>query len=310
MSTTLKRQRDKGGLDKENVEAYLEHVHNILVKTVPSQEQRDTIELVCIEETLETENELERTKEMADCISRTITSVLSAKDLEVHEKQLADQGKGVLEELQKKFMSGDAANIGEDFARKQRRFERKWEKGWDKATGLKAGWKKVGEVAEKKKAKLKAKFKKKVPEVPILKEVSAETITKELPVEAPVKEAPVVGPVAPETMEKIEGVQVGAEMAKEVVGVTSKAKPAGAPVLGAGGGKNIVIILIFIVVLAVLTFGIMLTITGGIWAMALILKRNPDVKGISRIYLIMYAISLNWIYVIYHAFKYGFKSLL
>jgi hypothetical protein len=71
----------------------------------------------------------------------------------------------------------------------------------------------------------------------------------------------------------------------------------------------VAVVLIITFILIVMTIGMVVTIIGGLWAIALMLKKNPNVTGVARTYLIMYAVSMNWIYVIYHGIKYGFSSL-
>lgn len=58
------------------------------------------------------------------------------------------------------------------------------------------------------------------------------------------------------------------------------------------------LVLFFIV--AIVTFGIIVTVSGALFAVSLVLHEHPNVKGLPRILLICYATSMSWVYVAYY----------
>jgi hypothetical protein len=73
--------------------------------------------------------------------------------------------------------------------------------------------------------------------------------------------------------------------------------------------RTLIILIIIIIIVVIITVGLVFLLIGGLWGMALIMKNNPKIKGLSRLYLMMYGFTLGWVYVIYSVFKYGWRSI-
>lgn len=59
---------------------------------------------------------------------------------------------------------------------------------------------------------------------------------------------------------------------------------------------------ILIIVIAVVTLGVVLTLIGAILGTYLIIKRNPHVQGMAKVYYMSHGFALGWFYVIYYMF--------
>lgn len=65
---------------------------------------------------------------------------------------------------------------------------------------------------------------------------------------------------------------------------------------------------ILIIVIAVVTLGVVLTLIGAILGTYLIIKRNPHVQGMAKAYYMSHGFALGWFYVIYYMFARLSKS--
>lgn len=76
------------------------------------------------------------------------------------------------------------------------------------------------------------------------------------------------------------------------------------------GLTTLIILIIVLVIVVVILLGTIQAIVGGLWAMSLMLKLNPHIKGVTRYYMMLYAFTLSWIYVVYVGFRYGWRMLI
>ena len=69
--------------------------------------------------------------------------------------------------------------------------------------------------------------------------------------------------------------------------------------------------ILFILGMVIITvlIGFIFMVVGSIWAIVLIVKNNPNIKGVTKAYMMTYGMCLNWVYILYSGFRYGFKSL-
>jgi flagellar biosynthesis chaperone FliJ len=69
---------------------------------------------------------------------------------------------------------------------------------------------------------------------------------------------------------------------------------------------TIVLIVAIVALILIATFTLL---PGSLWAVAIILRRNPKITGITRIYMIMFALSTGWFYVAVVAIMYGASAV-